>query len=248
MAEVSLVPVIFVTRYLAFYWDEYKDYPEYQEFNAGKRSSHEGTYFLDETGKPINPRGRTGLSERGLLGKWGPNQAADTIVTRREPDKPFTGNLELVVIKRKDTGEWAIPGGMVDPGEKVNAAIKREFTEETGNVSGAEKEIHIKVCDQLFRDGEPVYRGYVDDPRNTDNAWMETSAWHFHAPDFLAGQLPLREGDDAKNVRWAPFDGPDFKEPLYASHTDFLKPIMAEETRRAELCHGINALGHHMYF
>ena len=22
--------------------------------------------------------------------------------------------------------------------------------------------------------------GYVDDPRNTDNAWMETVAFHFH--------------------------------------------------------------------
>ena len=28
--------------------------------------------------------------------------------------------------------------------------------------------------------GEDVYRGYVDDPRNTDNAWMETVAQNFH--------------------------------------------------------------------
>ena len=27
--------------------------------------------------------------------------------------------LEFVAIQRKDTGAWAIPGGMVDPGEKV---------------------------------------------------------------------------------------------------------------------------------
>ena len=26
--------------------------------------------------------------------------------------------LEFVSIQRKDTGEWAIPGGMVDPGER----------------------------------------------------------------------------------------------------------------------------------
>ncbi|XP_066295232.1 ADP-ribose pyrophosphatase, mitochondrial-like [Branchiostoma lanceolatum] len=25
-----------------------------------------------------------------------------------------------------------------------------------------------------------IYRGYVDDPRNTDGAWVETEAWHFH--------------------------------------------------------------------
>ena len=25
-----------------------------------------------------------------------------------------------------------------------------------------------------------MYRGYVDDPRNTDNSWMETVAYNFH--------------------------------------------------------------------
>lgn len=33
-------------------------------------------------GKPLNPRGRTGLSGRGRLGRWGPNHAGDAIVTR----------------------------------------------------------------------------------------------------------------------------------------------------------------------
>ena len=28
-----------------------------------------------------------------------------------------------------------------------------------------------------------IYRGYVDDPRNTDNAWMETVAMNFHDKD-----------------------------------------------------------------
>ena len=28
-----------------------------------------------------------------------------------------------------------------------------------------------------------VYKGYVDDPRNTDNAWMETVAMNFHDED-----------------------------------------------------------------
>ena len=31
-----------------------------------------------------NPVGRTGLMGRGLLGRWGPNHAADPIVTRLE--------------------------------------------------------------------------------------------------------------------------------------------------------------------
>lgn len=54
---------------------------------------------------------------RGLLGRWGPNHAADPIVTRWKKDrnggkvlvkgKPC---LEFVAIKRRDTGEWALPG------------------------------------------------------------------------------------------------------------------------------------------
>ena len=38
-----------------------------------------------------------------------------------------------------------------------------------------------------------VYKGYVDDPRNTDNAWMETVAMNFHDEDGSSvGQLKLQ--------------------------------------------------------
>lgn len=70
-----------------------------------------------------NPIGRTGMTGRGLLGKWGPNHAADPIVTRWKKDskgarvvvngKP---RLEFVAIKRRDTGEWALPGVRRDGG------------------------------------------------------------------------------------------------------------------------------------
>ena len=64
-----------------------------------------------------NPIGRTGMKGRGLLGRWGPNHAVDPIVSRWQRDgkgekvmmagKPV---MEFVAIKRKDTGDWAIPG------------------------------------------------------------------------------------------------------------------------------------------
>jgi 8-oxo-dGTP pyrophosphatase MutT (NUDIX family) len=61
--------------------------------------------------------------------------------------------------------------GMVDPGEHVSETIKREFQEE------AMKNGEEKTCiDQLFSNGYKLYEYYVDDPRNTDNAWMETVA------------------------------------------------------------------------
>lgn len=64
--------------------------------------------------------GRTGLCNRGTLGKWGPNHAADPIVTRRNIDKKGQP-LEVVVIKRKDTGA-AWNGG--SPGWGFRAAAR----------------------------------------------------------------------------------------------------------------------------
>ena len=36
-----------------------------------------------------------------------------------------------------------------------------------------------------------VYTGYVDDQRNTDNAWVESRVVHFHCPRELGEVLPL---------------------------------------------------------
>lgn len=45
------------------------------------RVSWTGRYQIVDS-RPLNPEGRTGLKGRGVLGKWGPNHAADPIVTR----------------------------------------------------------------------------------------------------------------------------------------------------------------------
>ncbi|KAL6736226.1 hypothetical protein Aduo_006604 [Ancylostoma duodenale] len=172
------------------------------------RVSFLGDYAFDSTSRPINPIGRTGLRGRGVLGRWGPNHAADPLVTRVKNDK-----LQFVAIKRGDTGEWAIPGGMVDAGEQVSDTLKREFSEETlGGKARAELE-------QLWSNGRELYRGYVDDHRNTDNAWMETTCVNFHDTTGLLDEVELQAGDDAVNVRWINVDS---NEPLYASHEDFI--------------------------
>ncbi|MEB3175691.1 MAG: NUDIX hydrolase [Cyanobacteriota bacterium] len=38
----------------------------------------------------------------------------------------------LVLIQRRDTGQWGLPGGLVDWGETLTAAARRELKEETG--------------------------------------------------------------------------------------------------------------------
>ncbi|KAM9394081.1 ADP-ribose pyrophosphatase, mitochondrial [Pholidichthys leucotaenia] len=205
---------------------------------AVDRTSFEGTYKV-ENGKPLNPRGRTGLTGRGLLGRWGPNHAADPIVTRWKVDgrgtkihhstskKPI---LQFVSIKRKDCGEWAIPGGMVDAGEQVSLTLQREFSEEALNslsVSPAERaKIHERIIKLFKSPGFQVFKGYVDDPRNTDNAWMETVAVNFHDESGNGvSELPLQAGDDAGQVQWVDVDS---SLALYASHSHFLELVAKE--------------------
>ena len=196
-----------------------------------QRPTSEGSIRFDpDTGAPLNPRGRTGLRGRGLLGKWGPNHAADSIVTRFHPTG---GHLQMVAVERRDTGLWAIPGGMVAAGETVAQAVRRDFESEASRVEDERlldetsfQETH-HLLDELFAQGSPVYCGYVDDPRNTDNAWLETTAFHFHCSLELGALLPLGAGEDSTRVTWLdvnPLSEPRYAN-LYASHRDWVDKI-----------------------
>lgn len=55
------------------------------------RQSHMEDYQI-VNGYPQNPIGRTGIRGRGILGRWGPNHAADPVVTRWK--KHSSGELE----------------------------------------------------------------------------------------------------------------------------------------------------------
>jgi ADP-ribose pyrophosphatase YjhB (NUDIX family) len=74
----------------------------------------------------------------------------------------------LLLIRRADTGRWALPGGWVDPGETAEQALAREVVEETG-LTVAVREV-LAVNSQLPQpDSSPhtsihlVYRCEVTD-------------------------------------------------------------------------------------
>ena len=65
-----------------------------------------------------------------------PNLSAGLLLFRRPP-----GGLELFLAhpggpfwRERDAGAWTIPKGVVDPGEELLDAARREFQEETGIV------------------------------------------------------------------------------------------------------------------
>jgi len=45
---------------------------------------------------------------------------------------PILSDGRIVLIRRRDDGLWALPGGMVDWGEDIPTTVRRELLEETG--------------------------------------------------------------------------------------------------------------------
>lgn len=45
---------------------------------------------------------------------------------------PILPDGQIVLVRRRDNGKWSLPGGMVDWGEDIPTAVRRELAEETG--------------------------------------------------------------------------------------------------------------------
>ena len=104
-----------------------------------------------------------------------------------------TADGRVLLVRRGDTGGWALPGGTLEWGETLAAALPREVHEETGarvtrvgSVTGVysrpERDFRfhaVTVC--VSADVE----GPVSGPRNT----LEIREARLFAPDALPGEL-----------------------------------------------------------
>ncbi|KAM6225119.1 transient receptor potential cation channel subfamily M member 2 isoform 2-T2 [Rhynchocyon petersi] len=168
-----------------------------------------------------NPMGRTGLRGRGSLSCFGPNHALHPVVTRwwRNQDgaiykKSFKKMLEVLVVKRSRSELWALPGGSRAPGEMLPQKLKQILQVE-----------FWPSFENLLEKGAEVYKGYADDPRNTDNAWIETEAISIHFSDQNDMELRqlnshLHTCDAEVSFRWQVVDR---CMPLYANHKTILQ-------------------------
>jgi 8-oxo-dGTP pyrophosphatase MutT (NUDIX family) len=82
----------------------------------------------------------------------------------------------VLVVQRRDTGKWEIPGGILEAHESIHAGMRREVQEETGVVTeperltGVYKNVRLGVVALVFRahiiSGQPI-----PTEESTDIAW-----------------------------------------------------------------------------
>ena len=124
-----------------------------------------------------------------------PIAGVGAVIVREGPD----GRREALLIRRGQEplkGEWSLPGGAVELGETLQAAICREVLEETGLT--VEVVDTVLVFDRISRDDEGRVR------------------YHYVLVDFLCritgGSLAC--ATDAVDARWAGADDLEGLTPL----------------------------------
>lgn len=106
-----------------------------------------------------------------------PPQQAAAIPVCRTPD----GELQVCLIRRRQSGSWGIPKGFVDPGDSPGEAALREAYEEAG-ISG--RLVGEAVGTYTYTKAGSRYTVAVfvmevsEEERTWPEAWLRVRAWH----------------------------------------------------------------------
>jgi bifunctional NMN adenylyltransferase/nudix hydrolase len=125
---------------------------------------------------------------------WAAAPYAPTFVT---VDAVVVQSGHIALVRRRAApgkGLWALPGGFLNPQERIRDAVIRELREETG----------IKVPDPVLR-GSIVAQDVFDAPNRSSRGRTITHAFLFKLKDEPT--LPRIKGmDDADKARWVPIN------------------------------------------
>jgi len=162
-------------------------------------------------------RGRGALYRYGpnheimaILTRWKKMKKKPIMVERKKL-------LEFVAVKDSVTGQTKIPGDKILGDESAYSVVCRTFLQLVFEETAVEKCLNfneedmtlffaqfasqtpidtsksklVDVCVELGFCPTLIYSGYIDDPRNTDNAWVEGQIWNFHfdKDDFLDNKI-----------------------------------------------------------
>ncbi|RMZ97508.1 ADP-ribose mitochondrial isoform X1, partial [Brachionus plicatilis] len=187
------------------------------DFEEPQRSSFHPKFFFryGEKNKlyPVNPVGITGLRGKGILSYWGVNHKIELIISRYKLNsKPK--ELEIIVMKNVDGTKFLLPGLFDQHNRDLTEHIVNAFAEEI--CLTAPSRVKKKLCQLLKTKSECIYQSYIDDPRNTDNAWIESSIFHVNF-DHSFDELTFEESNE--KFGWLLFSQ---CQNLYSDYTNVL--------------------------
>ncbi|KRX21552.1 ADP-ribose pyrophosphatase, mitochondrial [Trichinella nelsoni] len=178
--------------------------------NVDRRSTGK-KYSINEKGFPMNPNGRTGVEGRGILPFYGPNYVVVSLITRSS--KP----IEYLAVKNADTDLdiLGIPAEFVNMPDSVKITPKvRTVIKEIMLKSYANATIE-EIFNKVTKKATLLFRGTLNDERNTDNAWIE-AIW-IQLADSNVRKLGLVEVEESNNplgLHWTPLDISELKARL----------------------------------
>ncbi|KRY30582.1 putative nudix hydrolase 6 [Trichinella spiralis] len=178
--------------------------------NVDRRSTGK-KYSINEKGFPMNPNGRTGVEGRGILPFYGPNYVVVSLITRSS--KP----IEYLAVQNADTDLdiLGIPAEFVTMPDSVKITPKaRTVIKEIMLKSYANATIE-EIFNKVTKKTTLLFRGTLDDERNTDNAWIEV-IW-IQLADSNVRKLGLVEVEESNNplgLHWTPLDISELKARL----------------------------------
>jgi 8-oxo-dGTP diphosphatase len=108
-------------------------------------------------------------------------------------------------------GDWALPGGFVEEGERVAEAAPRELAEETGLQTGS---LRLELL------------GVYDTPGRDPRGWTVSVVYLTTVP----AELPVRGADDARDARWF---RPDALPKLAFDHAAIIADALSARRRAA---------------
>ena len=119
-------------------------------------------------------------------------------VTRRYPNHPLPGvgalilrRSSILLVQRARSplkGYWSLPGGLIETGETIEAALQREVLEETGLIVRPKK--MFEIFERIILDAQG------------------RAEYHYILHDYLCTVVggELEAGDDAGGVAWVQHD------------------------------------------